>query len=304
MTISSSPSMCRGGRRAEDAFAFLRAQVAGVSRRQSAPGRAVARIGENVRRAVGEHEPRAGVIAQRQLLLALDEMRAHHAGDRIAVAEPEAVEPEARPAASAPRHARPRAGTRSSRRRRIRRSRASRRIHPVQEPARRGGRAPCRDRAPRGTARSAARLVLDAEIIARGPAFLAPPFAFDALGPLGRDHLVQRATPAEAHRRAVGHQRQRILDRLGPGEQAQRPRAQVSLDAEAAERLPAELGSRHDLCRESRGRELGDMAVMGDEAATLAGGRAARSGGRRGDRARLDLRVRRDRSARPDRARR
>src|SRR5262245_49441232 len=88
------------------------------------------------------------------------------------------------------------------------------------------------------------RFVLDAEIVARRAAVLAPPGAFDALGPFGCDHFVQRVPPAEAHRRAVGHEREDVLDRLGPGEQAQRPRAQVGLDAEAAPRLPAELGAR------------------------------------------------------------
>ena len=79
----------------KDAFAFLCAQVA--AREQAAepsPRHPVARIGENVRRAVGEHEPRPGVIGKRQFLLAFDEMRAHHASDRIAVAKPETVEPD------------------------------------------------------------------------------------------------------------------------------------------------------------------------------------------------------------------
>src|SRR5262249_59526733 len=34
------------------------------------------------------------MIFERQLLLALDQVGAHHAGDRIAVAEPDAVEPD------------------------------------------------------------------------------------------------------------------------------------------------------------------------------------------------------------------
>src|SRR5262245_25703627 len=143
------------------------------------------------------------------------------------------------------------------------------------------------------------RFVLDAEMVARWAAVLAPPGAFDALGPFGRDHFVQRAPPAEAHRRAVGHESEDVLDRLGPDEQAQRPRAQVDLDAEAAPRLPAELGARrraqfrrvsgartygvvalaarfarqrgarqglrHVLRRERSSGELGTMAVMGDE---------------------------------------
>ena len=57
---------------------------------EPAPAGAVARIGEDVGRAVGEDEPRARVIFQRQILLALGQMRAHHAGDRIAVAQAEA----------------------------------------------------------------------------------------------------------------------------------------------------------------------------------------------------------------------
>src|SRR5262245_17440618 len=128
------------------------------------------------------------------------------------------------------------------------------------------------------------RFVLDAEIVARWAAVLAPPGAFDALGPFGCDHFVQRAPPAEAHRWAVGHEREDVFDRLGPGEQAQRPRAQVDLDAEAAPCLPAELGARtygvaalasrfarqrqglrHVLRWERSSGELGTMAVMGDE---------------------------------------
>ena len=77
----------------EDATAFLRAQVA--AREQPAeppPGRAVARIGEDVGSAVGKDEARAGMVGERQLFFALDEMGAHHAGDRIAIAQPDAVE--------------------------------------------------------------------------------------------------------------------------------------------------------------------------------------------------------------------
>src|SRR6266436_6104759 len=81
----------------KNAFAFLRAQIA--AREQAAeppPGGAVARISENVRRAVGEDEPRAGMIGERQLLFALDEMGAHHARDRIAVAQAETIKPDMR----------------------------------------------------------------------------------------------------------------------------------------------------------------------------------------------------------------
>jgi hypothetical protein len=78
----------------EDALAFLGAQVAdGEQAREATPGGAVARIGEDVRRAVGKDKPRARMVAQRQVLLALGQMRAHHAGHRIAVAESEPGEP-------------------------------------------------------------------------------------------------------------------------------------------------------------------------------------------------------------------
>jgi hypothetical protein len=36
------------------------------------------------------------MIGERQLPLAFDEMAAHHAGDRIAVAQPDSVEPDMR----------------------------------------------------------------------------------------------------------------------------------------------------------------------------------------------------------------
>ena len=63
-------------------------------------------------------------------------------------------------------------------------------------------RAPDRDRARRGTARSADRFCPPRENShARDsptlPVVLAPPGALDAFGPVGSDHLVQRATPAK-----------------------------------------------------------------------------------------------------------
>jgi hypothetical protein len=70
----------------KDAIAFLGAKIA--EREQAGeptPGGAVARIGEDVGRAVGEHQPSTGVKAQVEALLALGGMRAHDAGDRIAV---------------------------------------------------------------------------------------------------------------------------------------------------------------------------------------------------------------------------
>ena len=81
----------------ENALALFAAQVAEREQpREPAPAGAVARVGQNVRRAVGEDQPRARVIFQREVLLASGEMRAHHAGHRIAVAEAEAGEAELR----------------------------------------------------------------------------------------------------------------------------------------------------------------------------------------------------------------
>ena len=92
-----------------------RADCRGEQAAEPSPGGTVARIGENVGRAVGEDEPRARVIGQRQLLLALDQVRAHDAGDRVAVGTARCRRARyAPPAASAPRHARRRAGTRNS----------------------------------------------------------------------------------------------------------------------------------------------------------------------------------------------
>ena len=49
----------------ENALALLGAQVAAREQAaEPAPGGAVARIGEDVGRAVGEHQPRAGMIGE------------------------------------------------------------------------------------------------------------------------------------------------------------------------------------------------------------------------------------------------
>ena len=81
----------------EDAFAFLGPQVA--ARNETAkppPGWTIARIGEDVRGAVGKDETRAGMIAERRLLLALDEVGTHHAGNGIAITEADSVNSEMR----------------------------------------------------------------------------------------------------------------------------------------------------------------------------------------------------------------
>src|SRR5215813_15413568 len=136
------------------------------------------------------------------------------------------------------------------------------RIYPVEKPARR------RDVAVEPGAKepeAQPRLVLDAEIIARGATLFAPPGAFDAFGAFRANHFMQGAAPAEAHRRAVRHEGEDVGDGFGLGEQAQRTRAQLSVGAEAAERIPAKLGARHGLRRHRRGGEFGDMAVTSDE---------------------------------------
>src|SRR5262245_58193238 len=136
------------------------------------------------------------------------------------------------------------------------------RIYPVEKPARR------RDVAVEPGAKepeAQPRLVLDAEIIARGATLFAPPGAFDAFGAFRANHFMQGAAPAEAHRRAVRHEGEDVGDGFGLGEQAHRTRVQLSGGAKAAERIPAKLGARHGLRRHRRGGEFGDMAVTGDE---------------------------------------
>ena len=67
--------------------AFFGAQIAESQQAcEPSPTGAIAWIGEDIGRAVGEHEPRTRMIAQRQILFALCQMCAHHAGDGIAVA--------------------------------------------------------------------------------------------------------------------------------------------------------------------------------------------------------------------------
>src|SRR5258708_40281634 len=101
------------------------------------------------------------------------------------------------------------------------------RIDPVQKPARRGGRhVAVEPRAKQPEAQS--RLVLDVEIIARRAALFAPPGAFDALGSFGTNDFVQGAAPAEAHRRAVGYERENVGEGLGFGGQTQRGGGQPS----------------------------------------------------------------------------
>ena len=81
----------------ENALPFLCAQIAaGEQAAQSSPAGTVARIGENVRRAVRKRQPRAGVIGERQFLLAFDEMGAYDAGDGIAITQPHAGKPDMR----------------------------------------------------------------------------------------------------------------------------------------------------------------------------------------------------------------
>jgi len=127
----------------EMALAFLAAHIAhGEQARQPPPAGAVARIGEDVRRAVGEHQPRAGMVRELQVLLALGQMRAHHTGDGIAVAQPDPGKPDMhglhhqffrmrRPAQEGE--------VRGAGEFEITHDAYSLRKHPVQKPARRGG---------------------------------------------------------------------------------------------------------------------------------------------------------------------
>ena len=82
----------------EPAFAFGRAQVAlGQNPAEPAVSRAILRIDERVRRAVDEYEPRAGndPRARHRLgVLARECVRAHDAGERVAVGDPDPGKPE------------------------------------------------------------------------------------------------------------------------------------------------------------------------------------------------------------------
>ena len=80
------------------AKSFLRFQIAaGEQAREPRIGGTVLRVGENVRRAVAENETHADGDAQNfgdDLILAREQMGAHHAGERIAVGDADALEPE------------------------------------------------------------------------------------------------------------------------------------------------------------------------------------------------------------------
>jgi hypothetical protein len=75
------------------AFALGRAQVSGrQDAAEPAVSRAVLRIGEHVRRAVRKDEPRAENdtdAAHRRRILARENMRAHDAGQRVAIRDPD-----------------------------------------------------------------------------------------------------------------------------------------------------------------------------------------------------------------------
>ena len=74
---------------AEQALALLGAALAeGEKPGQPAPGGAAFGIGENVRRAVAEHEPGAGREGEARFLGRL--VGAHHAGHRVAVGDADA----------------------------------------------------------------------------------------------------------------------------------------------------------------------------------------------------------------------
>ena len=82
------------------AFALRRAQVSGgEDAAEAAVSRPVARIDEEVRRPVVKDEARAGDdphVAHRRLVLARVDVRAHDAGERVAVGDSDPGEPQFR----------------------------------------------------------------------------------------------------------------------------------------------------------------------------------------------------------------
>ena len=93
----AAPRPAPRGHPAGPAFALGRAQVSrGQDAAEPAVSRAVLRIDEHVRRAVVEGEPRAGNDARRAhrlRVLARKNMRAHDAGERVAIRDPDSREP-------------------------------------------------------------------------------------------------------------------------------------------------------------------------------------------------------------------
>ena len=266
-----------------------------VSRRQSRPqAGAVARIGEDVRRAVGEYEPRAGVIAQRQLLLALDEMGPHHAGDRIAVAQPETVEPDMR------RLQHQLFGMRGpAQEREIRGDGEFDVAGHLTHTSRAGtSAAAARSRAHvaiksrRGTARSAGRSCpRRGNNRARGP----PSSLHQAPSMRSGPSAATTSCSARRQRKRSGGPSGTRAKTSSIGSGLARSRSGRGLksacDAEAAERRPSRARLRAMACAgQSRDRRVRGYGCPARPGGRPAGGRAARSGGRRGDRARLDLR--------------
>src|SRR5215469_10508581 len=105
---------------------------------------------------------------------------------------------------------------------------------------------------------AASLLVLDAVIIAYrlALALALPPFAGDALGPIGAAYPMRQATPAEEDRRVIRDWRDR-LDRLRPWQEPDGPRACF---------LPRRLGASGENRRETLG-PFGYMAITRHEAA-------------------------------------
>src|SRR6516165_7868536 len=108
-----------------------------------------------------------------------------------------------------------------------------------------------------------AALVLDAEIIARRPAVLAPPGTLDALGAFGRDHLMQGPPPSETQRRAVGDFGY-SFDQLRPRQQPERTRRQFCFLAVLSKPGPA--GIAVDGLRGKNGfGQFRNMTVLSDQ---------------------------------------
>ena len=248
------------------------ALAAGEQLAQPAIGGAVARIDENVRRAVDEDEARADQKFWLMLDLGIVELLpgAHHAGQRVVVGNPDHGNFEL-----------------------ARLMHIGARIRAAAQEGKIGGDAdlgisgnvagvhansPCTNQlagtgSPSASAslaaikpvakdpEAAALLVLDAEIIPRQRfAVLLPPFHGDAFGTFDARHHMGDAAPGELMRRAVRHGGERHLDGLGLFEQPQRTQRRLALDPLRPGRLRG--GRQMMLRRHGERRALGDVGVL------------------------------------------
>ena len=239
MTMRLRPSMqIQQIRQAEHAIAFFGAAFAEREQaRQPAPGGAVARIGENVRRAVGKDEPRADRDFSLQSGFSLLRATCTRTtpATLIAVGNAEAGEPkgfggldqffrmrtrraERRNYWSPPvRHKPDGAGAADAFPSGVTQQHCHSRKQSVQVPVRFSGSYLVSEQSFAIEPDARAFLAFDAEIIAgeRMALLVAPPFHGDALRPFGMRDFMQHTPPAKAHRRAIRHLGDG-LDRLRP----------------------------------------------------------------------------------------